>query len=68
MQIQRKRDAARARLSQEELAALEKKEKGGGGWWGSFWGSAASKKEEGDFALQDLTASFGANVVEDKVG
>ena len=66
-QIQRKRDAARAKLSKEELAALEKKESGGGGWWGSFWGSATSKKEEGDLALQDLTASFVGDVGENKV-
>lgn len=67
-QIQRKRDAVRARLSPEELAALERKESGGGGWWGSVWGSATSKKEEGDLALQDLTASFGGDAGEDKVG
>lgn len=67
MQIKRKKDAARAKLSQEELAALEKKERGVGGWWGSFWGSATSKKEEGDLALQDLTASFGEDAGANKV-
>lgn len=50
------------------MAALEKKESRGGGWWGSFWGSAATKKEEGDLALQDLTASFGEDVGANEVG
>ncbi|CAM9838681.1 unnamed protein product, partial [Ectocarpus fasciculatus] len=40
---------------------------GRGGWWGSFWGRANTKKEDGDLALQDLTASFGHDAEASKV-
>lgn len=61
MQLQRKRDAERAKLSPLELAALEKQKRGRGSWWSSIWGGADSKREDGDLALQDLTASFGSD-------
>lgn len=35
------------------------KKGGGGGWWGSiFGGDKAEAREEGDVAIEDLTASF----------
>ncbi|CAM9605272.1 unnamed protein product, partial [Scytosiphon promiscuus] len=68
-ELQRKRDAASAKLSPEETAAAAASQtrKKGAGWWGSFWSSAVSTKEDGDLALQDLTASFGQDAGPDNV-
>ncbi|CAN0222977.1 unnamed protein product [Ectocarpus fasciculatus] len=65
-EIKRKRDAERAKMSPQEVAALAARNSGRGGWWGSFWGRANTKKEDGDLALQDLTASFGHDVEANK--
>lgn len=55
-------------MSPQEIAALAARNSGGGGWWGSIWGRANTKKEDGDLALQDLTASFGHDAEVNKVG
>ncbi|CAM9455743.1 unnamed protein product [Ectocarpus sp. 4 AP-2014] len=66
-EIKRKRDAERAKMSPQEVAALAARNSRGGGWWGSMWGRANTKKEDGDLALQDLTASFGHDAEANRV-
>lgn len=60
-QVQRKRKEERAKTGrdkEDDKAAVDKKKKGR--WWGGLWSGGGDKgvKEEGDVAIEDLTASF----------
>ncbi len=57
-QVERKRKEKRAKSGKDKGDGETADKKKKGPWWGGLWRGDKGAKEEGDLAIEDLTASF----------